>query len=150
MWGIEYHPQLSSHFICTCTCKEVGRCSGTVDIIGVSHVFMFANYALLGGGVRVREQSKIKRRSKALLSLWWHYCVLILCWHHHRWSLAFVSGSSTSIPSLTLWWNSSSMHIVIMLSLRVLLLLNIGYALDRTPACSIFMLWFIASLKFSG
>ena len=68
-WGIEYHPQLSSHFICTCTCKEVGRCSGTVDIIGVSHMFMFANYALLGGGVRVREHSKVKRRSKVLLSL---------------------------------------------------------------------------------
>ena len=34
---------------------------------------MFANNALLGGGVRVRvcirEQRKIKRRSKALLSL---------------------------------------------------------------------------------
>jgi len=36
---------------------------------------MFVNNALLGGGVRVgvwiREQRKIKRRSKALLSLWW-------------------------------------------------------------------------------
>ena len=35
----------------------------------------FANNALLGGGVRVkvliREQRKIKRRSKALLSLCW-------------------------------------------------------------------------------
>jgi len=35
---------------------------------------MFVNNALLGGGVRVRvwirEQRKIKRRSKALLSLW--------------------------------------------------------------------------------
>ena len=40
-----------------------------------SHMSMFANNALLGGGVRVRvwirEQRKIKRRSKALLSLWW-------------------------------------------------------------------------------
>ena len=39
-----------------------------------SHMSMFANNALLGGGVRVRvwirEQRKIKRRSKALLSLW--------------------------------------------------------------------------------
>ena len=37
------------------------------------HMSMFANNALLGGGVRVRvrirEQRKIKRRSKALLSL---------------------------------------------------------------------------------
>ena len=36
-------------------------------------MFMFANNALLGGGIRVkvwiREQRKIKRRSKALLSL---------------------------------------------------------------------------------
>ena len=36
---------------------------------------MFANNALLGGGVRVRvwirEQRKVKRSSKALLSLWW-------------------------------------------------------------------------------
>ena len=30
-------------------------------------MFMFANYALLGGGIRVSEHSKIKRRSKALL-----------------------------------------------------------------------------------
>ena len=40
-----------------------------------AHMSMFANNALLGGGVRVRvwirEQRKIKRRSKALLSLWW-------------------------------------------------------------------------------
>ena len=39
------------------------------------HMSMFANNALLGGGVRVRvwirEQRKIKRRSRALLSLWW-------------------------------------------------------------------------------
>ena len=38
-----------------------------------SHMSMFANNALLGGGVRVRvwirEQRKITRRSKALLSL---------------------------------------------------------------------------------
>ena len=38
-----------------------------------AHMPMFANNALLGGGVRVRvwirEQRKIKRRSKALLSL---------------------------------------------------------------------------------
>ena len=38
-----------------------------------THMSMFANNALLGGGVRVRvrirEQRKIKRRSKALLSL---------------------------------------------------------------------------------
>ena len=37
------------------------------------HMSMFANNALLGGGVRVRvwirEQRKIKRRSKSLLSL---------------------------------------------------------------------------------
>ena len=36
---------------------------------------MFANNALLGGGVRVRvwirEQRKIKRKSKTLLRLWW-------------------------------------------------------------------------------
>ena len=39
----------------------------------VSHMSMFANNALLGGGVRVRvwirEQRKTKRRSKALLCL---------------------------------------------------------------------------------
>ena len=41
----------------------------------LSLMSMFANSALLGGGVRVRvwirEQRKIKRRSKALLCLWW-------------------------------------------------------------------------------
>ena len=47
--------------------------------------FHMSMFALLGGGVRVRawirEQRKIKRRSKALLSLWWqtwtsleHWC----------------------------------------------------------------------------
>ena len=39
----------------------------------LTHMSMFANNALLGGGVRVRvwirEQRKIKRRSKALLCL---------------------------------------------------------------------------------
>ena len=40
-----------------------------------TYMSRFANNALLGGGVRVRvwirEQRKIKRRSKALLSLCW-------------------------------------------------------------------------------
>ena len=47
-----------------------------------------ANSALLGGGVRVRvrfwirEQRKIKRRSKALLRLCWqHWTSLAPCWH---------------------------------------------------------------------
>ena len=45
---------------------------------------MFANNALLGGGVRVRawirEQRKIKRRSEALLCLWWQtWTSLSLC-----------------------------------------------------------------------
>ena len=46
------------HFVFTCLCP---------------YMSVFANNALLGGGVRVRvwirEQRKIKRRSKALLSL---------------------------------------------------------------------------------
>ena len=48
--------------------KEVTRLSASTPLMS-----MFANNALLGGGVRVRvwirEQRKIKRRSKALLCL---------------------------------------------------------------------------------
>ena len=47
--------------------------NGEYKSVGSPHMSMFANNALLGGGVRVRvwirEQRKIKRRSKALLSL---------------------------------------------------------------------------------
>ena len=52
-----------------CIFEEVSKVSNTVPNL----TSMFANNALLGGGVRVRvcirEQRKIKRRSKALLSL---------------------------------------------------------------------------------
>ena len=61
------------------TCVELGgeRICGSDNPLMMklrrSHMSMFANSALLGGGVRVRvwirEQRKIKRRSKALLSL---------------------------------------------------------------------------------
>ena len=51
---------------------KLDLCSSSSQVI-VAHMSMFANNALLGGGVRVRvwirEQRKIKRRSKALLSL---------------------------------------------------------------------------------
>ena len=54
------------------------------------HMSMFANNALLGSGVRVRvwirEQRKIKRWSKTLLSLWWQ------TWT----SLHFFTSGSTS------------------------------------------------------
>ena len=54
-------------------CETAAFESTVVFGIFASHMSMFANNALLGGGVRVRvwirEQRKIKRRSKALLSL---------------------------------------------------------------------------------
>jgi len=49
------------------------HCLEKVSSTPTPHMSMLANNALLGGGVRVRvlirEQRKIKRRSKALLSL---------------------------------------------------------------------------------
>ena len=56
----------------TCIYQHTSRCIGFLSIHTVSS-HMFANNALLGGGVRIRvwirEQRKIKRRSKAPLSL---------------------------------------------------------------------------------
>ena len=60
---------------------------------------MFANNALLGGGVRVRvwirEQRKIKRRSKALLSLWWQTWPLLELWGE-CWVLSLSLSTSSS------------------------------------------------------
>ena len=63
---------------CLDVVKELLRAQAGVDMQDevcclCLHMSMFANNALLGGGVRVRvwirEQRKIKRRSKSLLSL---------------------------------------------------------------------------------
>ena len=60
---------------------------------------MFANKALLGGGVRVRvwirEQRKIKRRSKALLSLWWQTWSSLELWGE-CWVLSLSLSTSSS------------------------------------------------------
>jgi len=61
----------------------------------------FANDALLGGGVRVRvlirEQRKIKRRSKALLSLCWQSWTSLIIRGQHLikeiWFTIYMCGS---------------------------------------------------------
>ena len=57
---------------CQSQCSQV-LANPATQLLLTPHVSMFANNALLGGGVKVRvwirEQRKIKRRSKALLSL---------------------------------------------------------------------------------
>ena len=54
-----------------CSSKQIGHTKTYKTVISGSYMSRFANNALLGGGVRVRvwirEQRKIKRRSKALL-----------------------------------------------------------------------------------
>ena len=58
---------------CVPNVLEFQRALTPYDTVNLTHLSMFANNALLGGGVRVRvwirEQRKIKRRSKVLLSL---------------------------------------------------------------------------------
>ena len=65
----------------------------------LTHMSMFANNALLGV-VRIREQRKIEKRSKAPLSLWWQ-----------TWDITWNSGTQAQIvmtrhvsdPYLPLW-----------------------------------------------
>ena len=63
LWNKVFANWVKIFLLSNCACKSIPHMS----------IFKFANNALLGGGVRVRvwirEQRKIKRRSKALLSL---------------------------------------------------------------------------------
>ena len=69
---------------------------------------MFANNALLGGGVRVRvwirEQRKIKRRSKALLSLWWQtWTSLFETWSLFMWAATISFTTSGGAATIREW-----------------------------------------------
>ena len=60
-------------FVAKHECKHLEKQDVSLSLQVMTLMSMFANSALLGGGVRVRvwirEQRKIKRRSKALLCL---------------------------------------------------------------------------------
>ena len=74
---------------------------------------MFANNALLGGGVRVRvwirEQRKIKRRSEALLCLWWQTCLpfFVICVgvDYMLWTRISLTNWFASVAQLLVGWS---------------------------------------------
>ena len=82
-YSLSCHGSRVCTFSCTCLSRHIWNCKVSYalyrTLLTTDHTYMsmFANNALLEGGVRVRvkvwirDQRKIKRRLKALPSFWW-------------------------------------------------------------------------------
>ena len=74
----------------------------SVEIASFPDMSRIANNALLGGGVRVRvwirEQRKIKRRSKVLLSLCWQSWTSLSALAAREDNVPFTAQQNTQVP----------------------------------------------------